>query len=49
VEQFKLYRIKKNTKKGKVSYCRAEIPLILKESKRGVPVNLPHLKEGGNK
>jgi hypothetical protein len=49
VEQFKLYRIKKNTKKGKVSYYRDEIPLILKESKRGVPVNLPHLKEGGNR
>ena len=45
VEQFKLYRIRKNTKKGKVSYYRDEIPLILKETKRGVPVNLPHLKE----
>jgi hypothetical protein len=44
-DQFKLYRIRKNTKRGKVYYYEQEIPLVLEKSKRGVAVNLPHLKE----
>lgn len=43
-EQFKLYRVRKQTKKGRVYYYEEEIPLILEQNKRGVDSNLPHLR-----
>lgn len=45
VDQFKLYRIRKETRNKTPSYYREELPLIFKESKRGMVGNLPHLKE----
>jgi hypothetical protein len=41
IEQFKLFRLIK-TKKG--TYTRSSVPLFLETNRRGVPVNLPHLK-----
>ena len=40
VEQFTLYR----TRKSKGVYYKQKVPLILESNRRGVPVNLPHLK-----
>lgn len=45
LEEFTLYRIRKQTKKGKVYHYKEEVPLVLPPSKRGLSVNLPHLKE----
>lgn len=45
IDEFKLYRIRKNTKNGKVYYYKEEVELILKESKRGRDSNLPHLRK----
>lgn len=42
LEQFTLYRIRKNTKKGKVLYYRAKVPLLVEKGQRGA-----HLR-GGN-
>jgi hypothetical protein len=44
LEQFKLYRIRKLTKKGKVTYYKEEVPIILEASKRGHTNNLPTLR-----
>lgn len=41
LDDFKLYRIKKNTKDGITRYYKREVPLIYKESKRGMNNNLP--------
>jgi hypothetical protein len=41
-EQFTLYRLAKS--KSKDVYLKYEVPLFLKENRRGVPINLPHLK-----
>lgn len=41
-DQFKLYRLIKA--KTKDVYYRYEVPLFLEANRRGVPVNLPHLK-----
>lgn len=40
VENFTLYIVSKN----KNSYYKNKVPLILESNRRGVPVNLPHLK-----
>lgn len=42
--QFKLYRVRRQTKKGKVYFYEEEIPLILERNNRGVDSNLPHLR-----
>lgn len=44
MKDFKLYRIRKYTRNGNVTYGRAEVPLILDKNKRGVADNLPHLR-----
>lgn len=44
VDQFTLYRIRKNTKKGKVSYYRSKVPLFLEENNRGKVINLPNVR-----
>ena len=40
IEQFTLYR----TGESKSVYYKQKVPLILESNRRGVPVNLPHLK-----
>jgi hypothetical protein len=42
LEQFTLYRLTKS--KGKDVYSRYKVPLFLETNRRGVPINLPHLK-----
>jgi hypothetical protein len=44
VDEFKLYRIRKLTKKGKVTYYREEVPILLEPSKRGLSNNLPNTR-----
>jgi hypothetical protein len=41
-EQFTLYRLAKSKSKG--IYLRHKVPLFLEENRRGLTVNLPHLK-----
>ncbi len=41
-EQFTLYRLSKH--KGKDVYSRYKVPLFLEANRRGVSINLPHLK-----
>ena len=41
-EQFTLYRLAKSKSKG--VYLKHKVPLFLEENRRGVSVNLPHLK-----
>jgi len=41
-EEFTLYRLAKSKSKG--IYLKHKVPLFLKENRRGVSVNLPHLK-----
>ena len=42
IDEFKLYRIRRQHKNGKDYYYRSEVPLLLKESKRGLTGNLPN-------
>ena len=44
IEEFVLYRIRKLTKKGKATYYREKVRLILPPTKRGVKSNLPHIR-----
>lgn len=44
LEQFELYRIRKLTKKGKVTYYKEKVPIIVGESKRGHTGNLPNTR-----
>lgn len=44
-EEFTLYRIRKQTKKGKVYYFRDKLPLVVEpDTTKARPVNLPHLR-----
>jgi hypothetical protein len=45
IDEFTLYRIRKNTKKDKTYYYRDKVPILLKETKRGRALNLPHLRK----
>jgi len=44
IDEFTLYRIRKNTKNGKTYHYRNKVRTILPPTQRGVESNLPHLR-----
>lgn len=44
LNEFTLYRVRKNTRAEGVTYYRSEIPLLIEKSGRGTAVNLPHVR-----
>lgn len=48
VEEFTLYRVRKLLKKGKTTYYKEQIPLILPPSRRGLAVNLPNVRRAND-
>lgn len=44
-DELTLYRVRTQNKKGREYQFKEKIPLLLGESKRGLAINLPHLKE----
>jgi len=45
LEEFTLYRIRKLTKKGKATYYKEKVRLVLPPNRRGAHTNLPHLRK----
>lgn len=45
IDEFTLYRVRKLTKKGKPTYYREKVKIILEPTKRGRNSNLPHLRK----
>jgi len=45
IDEFTLYRIRKNTKRGTVYYYREEVRTLLPTNNRGAVTNLPHVRK----